>query len=370
MHGHVAESCPEELLDVFKAAALSVTKLYKTSTAAQTKARLDGYQDCLEDLLAVLDKGDADARSIRRWVVERMDGREPVLPTVESEDEVDKTDSGSTPEPQTADSRSRSGHPLHASQEATTPLGQQQNDTAMQTEREPSLPSARDAAPATAASTTRTTTRTTTATTTAETAGTAAATTTSTTTTRTGKSATTRAASDTLPRSKAAVGHASPATSSSEPESSPAQPVEVTVPMQDVFTFRSQVPYPTESFLELANLDLSDRRSGSTKDPLDASSAAASSSSSSSSSTSAASTFAAASSPTPPYNAASSRAMRVRHGHGAARSGSRAAAASRYSRNSAGQKRKLNFEEIFDLASLGYGKDVFGRGGSKRSRQA
>ncbi|KKF94944.1 hypothetical protein CFO_g2723 [Ceratocystis platani] len=47
---------PEQLLDAFRAAALSVTKLYKTSASAQNKARLDGYQDCLEDLLAFLDR--------------------------------------------------------------------------------------------------------------------------------------------------------------------------------------------------------------------------------------------------------------------------------------------------------------------------
>ncbi|ETS81071.1 hypothetical protein PFICI_06073 [Pestalotiopsis fici W106-1] len=93
---------PEQLLDVFRAAALSVTKLYKTSAAAQTKARNDGYQDCLEDLLIFLDKrnigvGDGEGWQIRRWATERFD-REGISQSIESEDEVDKNEPASSPE--------------------------------------------------------------------------------------------------------------------------------------------------------------------------------------------------------------------------------------------------------------------------------
>ncbi|KAI1142502.1 hypothetical protein F5Y05DRAFT_371242 [Hypoxylon sp. FL0543] len=91
---------PEQILDAFKAAALSVTKLYKTSAAAQAKARVDGYQDCLDDLLSFLDKnniglGDGEGWQIRKWATERLDGRDI---TQESDDEVDKAEPASSPE--------------------------------------------------------------------------------------------------------------------------------------------------------------------------------------------------------------------------------------------------------------------------------
>ena len=46
----------EQLLAAFKSAALSVTTLYKTAAAKQSKARADGYQDALDELLTFLDK--------------------------------------------------------------------------------------------------------------------------------------------------------------------------------------------------------------------------------------------------------------------------------------------------------------------------
>lgn len=86
---------PEQLLDIFKAAALSVTKLYKTSAIAESKARTEGFQDCLEDLLLFLDTEnlglcDGEGWRIRRWATERLDGRDSALQSTESEDEVDK----------------------------------------------------------------------------------------------------------------------------------------------------------------------------------------------------------------------------------------------------------------------------------------
>lgn len=85
---------PEQLLDVFKAAALSVTKLYKSSVTAETKARADGYQDCLDDVLAFLDKeghnlGDGGLR-LRKWVSDRRDGRELSPQSSESDEEPEK----------------------------------------------------------------------------------------------------------------------------------------------------------------------------------------------------------------------------------------------------------------------------------------
>ncbi|CEF75650.1 unnamed protein product [Fusarium graminearum] len=97
------QETPEQLLDVFKAAALSVTKLYKISAAGQSKARADGYQDCLDDLVQFLDKEglglrDGEGRNIRKWATERLDGRENSSMNTESEDEAEKVETASSPE--------------------------------------------------------------------------------------------------------------------------------------------------------------------------------------------------------------------------------------------------------------------------------
>jgi hypothetical protein len=97
-----AES-PEQLIDVFKAAALSVTKLYKTSALLESKARADGYQDCLDDLLGFLDKeslglSHGEGARIRQWANERLDGRDAGNQTGESEDEADKAEANSSSE--------------------------------------------------------------------------------------------------------------------------------------------------------------------------------------------------------------------------------------------------------------------------------
>ncbi|KAL6896045.1 hypothetical protein HDV57DRAFT_35848 [Trichoderma longibrachiatum] len=94
---------PEQLLDVFKAAALSVTKLYKTSAKAEARARADGYQECLDELLMFLDKeniglDDGEGWRIRRWATERLDGRDAGQQSAESEDEVDKGERNASPE--------------------------------------------------------------------------------------------------------------------------------------------------------------------------------------------------------------------------------------------------------------------------------
>ena len=94
---------PEQLLDVFKAAALSVTKLYRTSAALETKARSDGYQECLDELLSFLDKakmglGDGEGWRIRGWATERLDGRDTSGQVIESDEDIERTDAASSPE--------------------------------------------------------------------------------------------------------------------------------------------------------------------------------------------------------------------------------------------------------------------------------
>jgi len=83
---------PEQLLQAFKDAALSVTKLYKTAAADQTKLRTEGYQDALDDLLIYLDKediglSDGEGWKIRQWATARLDGRERIP---DSDDEIEK----------------------------------------------------------------------------------------------------------------------------------------------------------------------------------------------------------------------------------------------------------------------------------------
>lgn len=245
----MATDAPEQLLDVFRAAALSVTKLYKTSASAQAKARSDGYQDCLDDLLAYLDKenlgvGDGEGWKIRRWATERLEGRDATMQTTESEDEAEKAETASSPE-------------VH---------------------RSSSIP----------------------------------------------PTSTLRAETQTR-------------TDSAPPPT--IQPViieepEIIVPTQDTFDFRSQHPYPN-----IANLDLSDSRSHDT-----------SSSNTSGSATSISIT----------------RPSKSRHSGSGVRAGSRSS--NNHLGRGAGQKRKVNFGEFFDLGNLGYGKDMFGGPGSKRNR--
>ncbi|KAH8887720.1 hypothetical protein GQ53DRAFT_266581 [Thozetella sp. PMI_491] len=236
-----------ELLDAFKAAALSVTKLYKISAVAQSKARSDGYQDCLEDLLAFLDRenigsASGDGLRVRKWVADRVDGREASCQGIESEDEAEKSDAVSSPE-------------VHGT------TGVAPSASTLRIEH------MRDSAPPTITTI-----------------------------------------------------HTAP---TKDDDAS-----EIVPPAQETFTFQSQLPYPQETHLNIASLDLSDSRTH------DASPR--------------------------PANSATIRGAARRTGP---RTGSRTALG-----RGAGQKRKVNLAEIFDLGSLGYGngKDMFG--GGKRGR--
>lgn len=234
-----------ELLDAFRAAALSVTKLYKISASTQAKSRADGYHDCLEDLLTFLDReglgaADGEGYKIRRWAMERIEGRDAISQTLESEDEVEKPEAQS---PQ-----------AHRSSSAPQPATTMRAEVLM-----------KDPEP--------------------------------------------------------------PAVSAVQQSSPEVEEAEIVVPSQETFTFQSPLPYPQDAYMSLANLDLSDSQvQNSTNRPVAPS--------------------------------AAPRNMRNRN----ARTGSRSSLG-----RGAGQKRKVNLAEIFDLGSLGNGKDVFGSGG-KRSR--
>lgn len=83
---------PEQLIQTFKAAALSVTNLYKTAAADQARAREAGYQDALDDVLAFLDKenlglDDGEGWKVRQWATERLDGGLPAQTASDSDDD-------------------------------------------------------------------------------------------------------------------------------------------------------------------------------------------------------------------------------------------------------------------------------------------
>ena len=87
---------PEQLLQSFKSAALSVTNLYKTAAADQTRAREAGYQDALDDLLTFLDQlnlglDDGEGWKVRQWATERLDGSPPAHVVSDSDDDRGET---------------------------------------------------------------------------------------------------------------------------------------------------------------------------------------------------------------------------------------------------------------------------------------
>ncbi|KAI2620352.1 hypothetical protein GGS26DRAFT_594970 [Hypomontagnella submonticulosa] len=243
---------PEQLLDAFKAAALSVTKLYKTSAAAQAKSRAEGYQDCLDDLLSFLDKsniglGDGEGWQIRKWATERLDGRDASPTTMESEDETEKPEPASSPEIYRSSSQ--------------THLSTMRNEAQVQPD-----PTPKSAHPPT----------------------------------------------DNIPAEE--------------------QQQMIAVPTQENFTFRSSHPYPQEPYPNLENLALSD--STRTNDGT-----------------------APGTSTVPIAHPSRSRSVKR---------GSRTRPTNHLGKG-AGQKRTINFAELFDVGGMAFGKDMFPRDG-KRSR--
>ena len=88
---------PEQLLQAFRTAALSVTNLYKTAATEQANARQAGYQDALDDLLTFLDKenlglGDGEGWRVRQWATERLSSTHSVHAGSDSDDERGETE--------------------------------------------------------------------------------------------------------------------------------------------------------------------------------------------------------------------------------------------------------------------------------------
>lgn len=101
---------PEQLLQAFKQAALSVTNLYKSAATDHEAIRQTGYQDALDDLLKFLDREnlglqDGEGWRVRQWATARYDGPGN---TQQSEDEDDQAD---------VESRHRSASPEKQSED-------------------------------------------------------------------------------------------------------------------------------------------------------------------------------------------------------------------------------------------------------------
>ncbi|KAF2824894.1 hypothetical protein CC86DRAFT_420256 [Ophiobolus disseminans] len=76
----------------FRTAALNVTNLYKSALADLDRARSDGYQEALDELLGFLDREkigmcEGEGGRIRQWAAERLDGALPKQPTSDSDDD-------------------------------------------------------------------------------------------------------------------------------------------------------------------------------------------------------------------------------------------------------------------------------------------
>jgi hypothetical protein len=89
---------PEQLLQQFKTAALSVTNLYKNAVYAESQARQAGYQEAIEDLLHFLDREnlgltDGEGWRVRQWATERSDG----ISHTSDDDETERRTRSATP---------------------------------------------------------------------------------------------------------------------------------------------------------------------------------------------------------------------------------------------------------------------------------
>ena len=89
---HGSSHPPEQLIQAFKNAALSVTNLYRTAEADESRARQAGYQEALDDLLTYLDKeniglDDGEGWRIRKWATEHLDNHPNAQGSSESDEE-------------------------------------------------------------------------------------------------------------------------------------------------------------------------------------------------------------------------------------------------------------------------------------------
>lgn len=135
---------PEQLLQSFKAAALSVTNLYKNAVCEQAQARQAGYQEAIEDLLHFLDRenlglGDGEGWKVRQWATEKCDGTASQGSDDDERGDAEKHDRSATPatvrkEPPSSEGTSRqppTSSPTSAPRSETTTPASQPQDTSL-----------------------------------------------------------------------------------------------------------------------------------------------------------------------------------------------------------------------------------------------
>ena len=136
---------PEELLQHFKSAALSVTNLYKTAAADSLRVREAGYQDALDDLLTYLDKenlglDDGEGWKVRRWATERLDSSPPAHAGSESEEERTDTEKRATsPATSVAERKSSPEATIRSSSKSKSPARTEQHAAIADTSSPPPL---------------------------------------------------------------------------------------------------------------------------------------------------------------------------------------------------------------------------------------
>ena len=137
----------EQLLQSFKAAALSVTNLYKNAVCEQAHARAAGYQEAIEDLLHFLDRenlglGDGEGWKVRQWATEKCDGTASLTSDEDERVDSEKLDRNATPtatRKETSAQEPMSRQPLASTPaavprpETTTPAPQTQDANASPT---------------------------------------------------------------------------------------------------------------------------------------------------------------------------------------------------------------------------------------------
>ncbi|KAK2753062.1 hypothetical protein FQN55_005022 [Onygenales sp. PD_40] len=120
---------PEQLLQAFKTAALSVTNLYKTAVSDQAHARHIGYQEALEDLRAFLEKekiglDDGEGSKVRSWVTDRIDGT--ATTSMDSDDERENFDKrGRSVSPAAVRKETPDANPANQPSRSTSPPRQE-----------------------------------------------------------------------------------------------------------------------------------------------------------------------------------------------------------------------------------------------------
>jgi len=118
---------PEQLLQAFRTAALSVTNLYKNAVTDQSNSRHSGYQDALDDLLSFLDKEnlgvqDGEGWRIRQWATERFDRTCPGHQNIESDDERAETEKRPRSSSPVLDQKSTHDSPIRDESRSLSPM--------------------------------------------------------------------------------------------------------------------------------------------------------------------------------------------------------------------------------------------------------